>query len=53
MRENTETNDKSLASVYRCTRMVLSMTIVFFFQLEDNCFTMLCWFLLHNTVNQL
>ena len=25
----------------------------FFLKLEDNCFTMLCWFLLYNNVNQL
>ena len=24
---------------------------IYMFQLEDNCFTMLCWFLLHSNVN--
>jgi len=26
--------------------------VVFFFKLEDNCFTMLCYFLLYNNASQ-
>ena len=31
---------------------VFSEVFFFFFKLENNCFTMLCWFLLPNNVNQ-
>ena len=36
-----------------CLFFFLSVNFHFFFKLEDNCFTMLCWFLLYNNVNQL
>ena len=32
---------------------VFGVCLFFFFLLEYNCFTMLCWFLLYNSVSQL
>ena len=31
---------------------ILTLFFKIYFEWEDNCFTMLCWFLLYNSVNQ-